>query len=831
MKNRLAILWTTAVMLAVLISEKAGQAAMVRVGSEVEFIPYAFVDKEGQAAGFSVDLIRAVAQAMGLQIEITAGTWDSVWSQLVAGQLDVLPIVARLPGRARLVDFSLPHTETYDAFFVRPGSREFENLEAARGKEIVVMRSDAAHHALIERNFQGLILVDTIPEGLSLVASGRHDAFLCSKLIGLLALQKLGGQNLRAGPPIPDYKRAFSFAVKQGNAELLEKLNQGLMIVKASGEYQRIYDRWLSMEDPWHKWKGYLAPLALVLLTIILIGTIWLMTLRRLVQRATLELADKNERLVEIQEGLEKTVVERTSDLQEANEALRANITELKRVENALQESDERYRRTLTAVNDGLWDWHIPSGKAFFSGLYYAILGYKDGEFPATYDSWRFLVHPEDIDRVESELRKSVETASSFAIDLRMRKKTGHWLWVSTRGKMIEVDTNGKALRMVGILSDIAERRRVEESLARSRAELRAIYDHAPVKMCVVDANRRILYSNSAFTAFTGILENLLKGGHACGVFGCINALDDPRGCGFGTNCVNCALRLAMEDTLKTGTGHRNIEHQTILVRDGERRKVVLLGATALIPADGQNHLLLCLHDITERKRAEDAVQASLCEKESLLKEIHHRVKNNLQIVSSLLRLQSGQIDHPIVKAALKDMQNRVQSMALIHEHLYQSDNLAQIDMAAYLKSLCPKLVRAMASHPGAIQLHLDMIPALLQIDQAIPCGLLVNELVSNALKHAFPEGRTGEVRVELQPVEGAHQLRLRVADNGIGLPADFDIERLSSLGLHLASDLARQLRGKLEIGSGPGATFDVVFESEKEGNSLLKTGDTKEGK
>jgi len=158
-----------------------------------------------------------------------------MWSALVAGQLDVLPIVAKLPERQPLVDFSIPHTETYDAFFVRKGNSPIQNIEGAKGKEIAVMRSDAAHHALLARNFQGrLILVDTIPEGLSLIASGKHDAFLCSKLIGAMSMTKHGLKGLTAGPPFRTISAFFSFAVKKGDAELLEKLNQGLLMIKTN---------------------------------------------------------------------------------------------------------------------------------------------------------------------------------------------------------------------------------------------------------------------------------------------------------------------------------------------------------------------------------------------------------------------------------------------------------------------------------------------------------------------------------------------------------------------------------------------------------------------
>jgi len=295
----------------------------IRVGSELEFPPYAFVDENGQAAGFSVDLIRVVSGAMGLSMKISTGNWNSVWSDLVAGRIEVLPIVAKLPERTALVDFSLPHTETFDAFFVREGSKSIRNIEGARGKEIVVMRSDAAHHALQQRKFQGhLVLVDTIPEGLALIASGKHDAFLCPKLIGTLEIRNHGIKGLTAGPPIPDYKRVFSFAVKKGETELLEKLNQGLLIVKANGEYQRIYEKWLTIDDPWQKYRKYIMPLIMGLITIALISGFWLVILRRLVIKRTRELTERNEMLQQVREGLDKTVAERTAELSSRNAAL-----------------------------------------------------------------------------------------------------------------------------------------------------------------------------------------------------------------------------------------------------------------------------------------------------------------------------------------------------------------------------------------------------------------------------------------------------------------------------------------------------------------------------
>jgi PAS domain S-box-containing protein len=268
------------------------------------------------------------------------------------------------------------------------------------------------------------------------------------------------------------------------------------------------------------------------------------------------------------------------------------------------------------------------------------------------------------------------------------------------------------------------------------------------------------------------------------------------------------AVREALQYMASTG---QVIDASELVLRHKDGSPVVVFSSHALVQVPDRAVELFCLDiDIAERKRADAALLGSLREKESLLKEVHHRVKNNLQIISSLLRLQFGQIDNPVAQAALQDTQNRVRSMAMIHEHLYQSNNLAAVDLAAYLRSLCQYLVQALMVKPGAVRLHLDLAPVHLDIDQAIPCGLLVNELVSNALKHAFPEGCGGEVRVELHALADGPGWCLRVADNGVGLPPDFDLNQLTSLGLKLVTDLTRQLGGQLEIGAGPGTVVEM---------------------
>jgi PAS domain S-box-containing protein len=237
---------------------------------------------------------------------------------------------------------------------------------------------------------------------------------------------------------------------------------------------------------------------------------------------------------------------------------------------------------------------------------------------------------------------------------------------------------------------------------------------------------------------------------------------------------------------------------------------------TTIVPflgGDGQPLQYVAIRtDITDRKQALDALLGSLREKEALLREVHHRVKNNLQVITSLLRLEAGRIEHPVTQSVLREMQGRIRSMSLLHEAIYSSGSYAHIDLAAYMREVVTQLFRSVEAQPRRIELQLALTQVRLGLDQAILCGLIANELVSNCLKHAFPDGRAGVVQVELSAVDGGTGLRLTVKDDGVGLPVDFDTRRAESLGLQLVADLTDQLQGTLATGPGRAATFVIGF-------------------
>jgi two-component sensor histidine kinase len=255
-----------------------------------------------------------------------------------------------------------------------------------------------------------------------------------------------------------------------------------------------------------------------------------------------------------------------------------------------------------------------------------------------------------------------------------------------------------------------------------------------------------------------------------------------------------------------------------VIVTQNERERVFsdreislgqLLANQAAIAVENARLYERAHREITERAQAEAKIKASLKEKEILLQEIHHRVKNNLQVISSLLNLQSQGIQDEKTLEVFQESQNRIRSMALIHEKLYRSSDLARVDFAEYIRNLASFLIRSYKSR--AVRLDLQAADIYLSIDDAVPCGLIVNELISNALKHAFVDGREGEICVMMQQLAD-RQVRLVVRDNGVGLPKDVDYMNTGSLGLQLVTMLVEQLDGTIEIRNNVGAEFEILF-------------------
>ena len=291
--------------------------------------------------------------------------------------------------------------------------------------------------------------------------------------------------------------------------------------------------------------------------------------------------------------------------------------------------------------------------------------------------------------------------------------------------------------------------------------------------------------------------------------------------------CEPCIVKQCFDD----GNIH---EFETkIIAADGSNKFFWCTASVSERDEDGRTKMVVeFLRDITEKKQTEQALQIAYDqaiiyaeqlkaeieertraekEKEVLLREIHHRVKNNMQVISSLLKLQSGSIEDKRSVEMLKESQDRIRAMALVHEKLYESKDLANIDFNEYIKYLSQTLFRSYAVNREKIRLKLNIEKVMLKIDKAIPCGLIVNELILNSLKHAFADNDRGEIEVSLLFIN-ENEVELTVSDNGIGVPEGIDFNNSGSLGLKLVNILTDQIDGKLYLDRSKGTKFQIRF-------------------
>ncbi|NJC87103.1 MAG: PAS domain S-box protein [Desulfuromonas sp.] len=354
---------------------------------------------------------------------------------------------------------------------------------------------------------------------------------------------------------------------------------------------------------------------------------------------------------------------------------------------------------------------------------------------------------------------------------------------------------------------DITERKQTEEALARAheqteveRRRLEAILETSPVGIVLVEAAPgRLSLVNRRAAEIYGIdyggfdLET-----HVASVKVLL-----PDGSPFPIQelPVNRAFK---------GEEVHDVE-MTIERSNGERVPLSAYAAPLLDTEGNVTTAVILFDDITARKQAEDTIKASLQEKEILLKEVHHRVKNNLQVISSLVDMQADGSKDETVREGLRDVTYRIRSMALVHEKLYHSASLSRVDFGEYAQSLLTYLWRAHGGAAEPIRLTLDLDPVELAVDTAVPCGLILNELAGNALKHAFRGRSDGKVTVSLRRTADG-QVSLSVYDNGVGMPAEFDWRKAHSLGLRLVQMLAGQLRGSVEVARGEGTKFTLAF-------------------
>ncbi len=461
--------------------------------------------------------------------------------------------------------------------------------------------------------------------------------------------------------------------------------------------------------------------------------------------------------------------------------------------EAALHESEAKYRSIFENAIEGIFRSTAEGRFVSVSPSFARMYGYESPEelIRSVQDiGTELYTEPQARERLIERLRES-EVVSEF--EQQVRRKDGSIGWVSVSARPVRA-RDGRLLYLEGFAVDITERKKAEDELRRQTVLFRNLFEGSPEAIAILDDQDRVLEVNRSFEKVFGYSELEARGRE-------INDLVAP-------GPYREDARQVSDAVIRDGW---IVEKEAVrCTKDGRPVDVSLIGYPIVV--DGRQIGAYAIYrDITDRKRAEDALRSSLLEKESLLREVHHRVKNNLQVISSLLQLQTRKLQHPDVLGFVRDTQNRVRSMGLLHEALYRSGNLARISFPQYVKNVCAHVARSYAPGTGNIRLHCEIDEVTLDLDSAIPAGLIINELVSNAYKHAFPSGSEGEIRVELKIAPGG-RLLLRVSDNGVGLGSEVDPEHSESLGLLLVRNLSSQLEGRYSVTSGRGTTFEIEF-------------------
>ncbi|HSQ75595.1 MAG TPA: histidine kinase dimerization/phosphoacceptor domain -containing protein [Bacteroidota bacterium] len=350
------------------------------------------------------------------------------------------------------------------------------------------------------------------------------------------------------------------------------------------------------------------------------------------------------------------------------------------------------------------------------------------------------------------------------------------------------------SVRTEALLKEIAEHRNTEQSLRLTEQRQRQIIDLVPHFIFAKDVEGRFVVVNEAVAKAYGTTVEQLLGRTDADV---ASSEEEAR-----------KFREADMEVIASGT-EKLIPEEQITTAAGEVRILQTIKIPFTLSGSTIASVLGVSTDITALKTAENELKLSLREKDVLLKEIHHRVKNNLQIINSLLNLQVSDLHDPVIVDALKVSQNRIRSMALVHERLYRSGNLAGIDFSEYLELVAGQLLRAYDKRGVTCKVLSDRVT--ISVDAAIPCGLIVNELLTNALKHAFVGRSEGHIEVIFRK-SGEDLVELTVSDDGVGLPAAIDIQTAESMGLTLVASLAQQLQATIAIDRSAGTRFCLTF-------------------
>jgi len=469
------------------------------------------------------------------------------------------------------------------------------------------------------------------------------------------------------------------------------------------------------------------------------------------------------------------------------------DITEQKRAQEALRTSEEKFRTLAESAQCGITIFQ--GEKSIYNNpAVTSFTGYTKEELEHM-NFWD-MVRPDFKELVKERglnRQKGKPVPTRYEFPILTKNNEERWIDISVGN----FELNGKPT-VISTAFDITERKQMEEALRESEEKYRSLVESTEDSIYLVDRDCRYHFVNAKALSRLGRLPLSNVIGRVYGEF---HHEEDTK-----------EFTEKVEEVFKTGK-YVQYEHRSL-----SGGKYFLRTLNPVRELDGRTlAVTVTSKDITDLMQAKEQIKRSLREKEVLLKEIHHRVKNNLQIISSLLSLQSESLKDKQAVEIFENSQNCIRSMALIHERLCQSEDLTRIDFKEYTQRLVDDLAASYQVDSDAIALTLDL-DALLDIETAIPCGLMINELVSNALEHAFPEGRSGKISIAFH-ADKKGTFTLSISDDGIGFPKDVDFPTSGSMGLQLVCMLVEQLEGTIELDRSGGTKFTITFGGWKRSN------------
>ncbi len=471
------------------------------------------------------------------------------------------------------------------------------------------------------------------------------------------------------------------------------------------------------------------------------------------------------------------------------------DITKRKQADEELRKSERLLNEAQRIAIMGSWTWDLESNDVSWSNNMCLIHGLEPGTFDRQFDTVMSLIHPDDLGSVQEKIQKMLDNKKPVDFEYRIITKDGVVKFVRGSQKLT-FDDEGELVQIVGILQDITESNQIENDLRRSETFQRTLSEALPDFIFVLDKNGVIRKANR------------LHPGHRK------EEVIAKKASAFISPKYRGAFEEAFRQALDTGQ-FQTVETEVDLP-DGH---YYFLNRISPMYLDEEEQLFVLIStDISERKLAEESIKSSLYEKEILLQEVHHRVKNNLQVISSLFNMQSDYAINTNISSIFQEAQNRIKSMALVHEELYQSQNLEKIELGKYLKILVGDLIKSYSHISPQININFNTEIIFLNVDTMIPLGLITNELISNSLKHAFKGREQGEIHITLSQ---NNKYILTISDNGIGVPDGRDLSSEGTLGFEIVKVLVNQLGGSIELSKSGGSTFKIEFGEEQSSTGI----------